>query len=184
MVADVPFGAFLSGGIDSSAMVGLMSQVSTQPINTFSVVFDEKGYSESPYSQMIAKKFSTRHQEIHLKPDDFVNMIAPALESLDHPSGDGPNTWVVSKITKQAGISMAISGLGGDELFAGYNIFKRLYFLQKLNLFNHLPGLSKYLALKFLDYRNPTVQIEKSRELLQLSRWNLINTYPVMRTFF
>ena len=184
MVADVPFGAFLSGGIDSSAMVGLMSQVSTQPINTFSVVFDEKDYSESPYSQMIAKKFSTRHQEIHLKPDDFVNMIAPALESLDHPSGDGPNTWVVSKITKQAGISMAISGLGGDELFAGYNIFKRLYFLQKLNLFNHLPGLSKYLALKFLDYRNPTVQIEKSRELLQLSRWNLINTYPVIRRLF
>jgi asparagine synthase (glutamine-hydrolysing) len=184
MVSDVPFGAFLSGGIDSSAMVGLMSQVSAQPVNTFSVIFDEKGYSESPYSQMIAKKFSTRHQEIHLKPFDFINMISPALDALDHPSGDGPNTWVVSKVTKQAGISMAISGLGGDELFAGYNIFKRLYFLQKFNSFNYLPSISKSWILKFLNSRQPSVQIEKSKELLQLSQWDIVNTYPIMRRLF
>ena len=143
MVADVPFGAFLSGGIDSSTMVGLMSQVSTQPINTFCVVFDEKGYSEAPYSKMIAKKFSTRHQEIHLKPEDFITIISRALDALDHPSGDGPNTWVVSRVTKRAGVSMAVSGLGGDELFAGYNIFKRIDLLHKFNIINHLPPFTK-----------------------------------------
>ncbi|MFB0961771.1 MAG: asparagine synthase (glutamine-hydrolyzing), partial [Flavobacteriales bacterium] len=125
MKADVPYGAFLSGGIDSSAIVGLMSEDSDMPVSTFSVVFNEREFSEAPYAELIAKKFKTNHHEILLTADDFLKEIPNALKSMDFPSGDGPNTYLVSKVTKASGITMALSGLGGDELFAGYPIFKR-----------------------------------------------------------
>ena len=126
MISDVPLGAFLSGGIDSSAVVGLMSEVSTAPVDTFSVVFEEKEYDESVYSQMIAQKFNTRHHPILLKPSDFLDALPAALQAMDHPSGDGINSYVVSEVTRNQGIKVALSGLGGDELFAGYPIFTQL----------------------------------------------------------
>jgi asparagine synthase (glutamine-hydrolysing) len=102
LIADVPFGAFLSGGIDSSAVVALMSKVSTDKVQTFSIVFDESEFSEAVYSRMVAQKYNTHHHEIRLTPGDFMNELPHALDAMDHPSGDGPNTYVVSKATKQA----------------------------------------------------------------------------------
>ena len=131
LVSDVPFGAFLSGGIDSSLVVGLMSKISPGKVNTFNVNFDESEFSEAKYAQLVAKKFKTEHTEITLKPDDFLDSLPNALAAMDHPSGDGPNTWVVSREVKKAGVTMALSGLGGDELFAGYPIFSRLLKLKK-----------------------------------------------------
>ena len=125
MRADVPFGAFLSGGIDSSAVVGLMAEHTEHPVNTFNISFQEDEFSEAPYAQLIAKKFNTKHCEIELTVEKFKQLIPDALNAMDHPSGDGPNTFVVSKVTKEAGITMALSGLGGDELFAGYGIFSQ-----------------------------------------------------------
>ena len=123
LVADVPFGAFLSGGIDSSAIVALMSEVSDEPVKTFNISFAEEAFSEAKYARIIAKKYKTDHTEIKLTPADFLADLPSALSGMDHPSGDGPNSFVVSKATKDAGVTMALSGLGGDELFAGYDIF-------------------------------------------------------------
>lgn len=181
LVADVPFGAFLSGGIDSSILVGLMAGILNQPVNTFSVTFTEKRYSESTYSRMIAKKFNTRHNEIQLTPDDFLGMLPAALHSMDHPSGDGPNTWVVSKVTKDAGITMALSGLGGDELFAGYGYFKRLYRLHQHRYLAKFPNVLKQVPVQLLGLASQSASVFKMKEILQLPSWNLVDSYPISR---
>lgn len=125
MVSDVPLGAFLSGGIDSSAVVALMAQASARPIDTFTVSFAEKQFDESRFADIVAKKYETNHTTIRLTPDDFLKELPAALDAMDAPSGDGLNTYVVSKATKNAGITVALSGLGGDELFAGYSYFSK-----------------------------------------------------------
>ncbi len=139
LVSDVPLGAFLSGGIDSSAIVALMAQVSERPVETFSVVFDEKKYDESQYSDLISKKYKTNHHPILLKPSDFLDALPDALKSMDSPSGDGVNTYVVSKKTKEAGVTVALSGLGGDELFGGYPLFGNFIRLHKNPILWHIP---------------------------------------------
>jgi len=132
LVSDVPVGVFLSGGIDSSAVVALMSQVAGQKPKTFSVVFGEKEFSEASYASLIAKQFGTEHHEIPLAERDLLNMLPAALEAMDQPTMDGINTFVVSKAVKEAGITVALSGLGGDELFAGYPSFRRAVQLHRL----------------------------------------------------
>lgn len=181
LVADVPFGAFLSGGIDSSAIVGMMSRVQHDKVKTFSVVFDEKDFSEAQYAQMIAKKFDTEHHEIHLRVSDFLEELPNALKAMDHPSGDGPNTYVVSKATRGAGITMALSGLGGDELFAGYDVFPRMLKLQKKRWFEMVPGFIRVMAGNALKSRKPGVQAEKMAELLKLNSFDLASAYPLSR---
>lgn len=125
MISDVPLGAFLSGGIDSSVIVGLMAEVSSAPVNTFTVAFKEKKYDESYYAKLVASRFNTNHQQILLSPDSFLEELTPALDAMDTPSGDGINSYVVSKAIRQAGLAVALSGVGGDELFAGYPIFSQ-----------------------------------------------------------
>jgi len=124
MISDVRLGAFLSGGIDSSIIVGLMSELSDRPVDTFSVNFSEQEYDESKYSNLIAKRFNTAHNSVQLSPKDFLDELPCALSSVDAPTGDGLNTYIVSKATRAAGIKVALSGLGGDELFAGYDYFQ------------------------------------------------------------
>ncbi len=179
LVADVPFGAFLSGGIDSSAVVGMMSKVSTSKVKTFSVVFEDEQFNEAKYARIIAHKFNTEHHEIKLTPTDFKNVLNDALLAMDHPSGDGPNTYVVSKATKNAGITMALSGLGGDELFAGYDIFNRTLKLDKLKWISGIPGIA--LAAKLNLLIRPSVSAAKIAELLDLNSLNFKNTYPLSR---
>jgi asparagine synthase (glutamine-hydrolysing) len=181
LIADVPFGAFLSGGIDSSAIVGLMSKVSSEKVKTFSVTFDESEFSESRYAQLIAKKFNTDHHEIRLTPDDFINELPYALKSMDHPSGDGPNTYVVSKATKSAGITMALSGLGGDELFAGYDVFKRALELNQKNWLNLFPQFLRATAAGILTNVKPGVASEKIAGLLKQDKINFSSFYPLSR---
>jgi asparagine synthase (glutamine-hydrolysing) len=158
-----------------------MVSVLNQPINTFSVTFSEKKYSESHYSQLIADSYRTRHTEIKLKSGDFLQMLPHALDDMDHPSGDGPNTWVVSKVTKDAGITMALSGLGGDELFAGYEVFKRLKYLYKLRAFAYIPKQIRALPVKLLMQVNNSVAAVKLKELMKLQSWQLQYTYPISR---
>jgi asparagine synthase (glutamine-hydrolysing) len=182
LVADVPFGAFLSGGIDSSAIVGLMSKVSSEKVQTFNVSFDEGEFSEAKYAKQIAAKFNTQHHEIKLTPNDFLKQLPEALAAMDHPSGDGPNSYIVSKATKNAGITMALSGLGGDELFAGYDIFKRYYELEKKGWLNIIPA--KGLAGKLLAAKKKSVQGDKTAEILALDTINGFNAYPINRKLF
>jgi asparagine synthase (glutamine-hydrolysing) len=135
LVSDVPLGVFLSGGMDSSALVALMSRVSEEPAKTFSVVFDEPRYSEASRSRLVANKFRTEHRELLLQEDKLLGLLPEAIKSFDQPSMDGINTYVVSKAIKDAGITVALSGLGGDELFAGYPSFRRLLRLQSTSQF-------------------------------------------------
>ena len=128
LVSDVPLGVFLSGGMDSSALVALMSRVSKQRPKTCSVVFDETKFAkftEAPFSLAVAERFNTDHSAIRLSEDRLLEILPNAIESLDQPSMDGINTFVVSSAVKSKGITVALSGLGGDELFAGYPSFRR-----------------------------------------------------------
>src|SRR5579871_5945748 len=106
LVSDVPVGAFLSGGIDSSAVVGLMAEAGSAQPNTFNIAFDEKDFDESKYANIVAKKFDTNHTRILLKPTVFLDELQNALMALDTPSGDGINTYVVSKAIRKKGIKV------------------------------------------------------------------------------
>ncbi len=181
LIADVPFGAFLSGGIDSTAVVGLMSKVSPRKVRTFTVVFDEKDFSERPYAALAAKKFGTDHHEIELTPQLFYEELPDALRAMDHPSGDGPNTYVVSKATKQAGITMALSGMGGDELFGGYNIFGRVKTLEQKNWLGALPGGLKRLSGSLLKQVRKGVASDKVAEILKSGSVRFADTYHCFR---
>lgn len=181
LIADVPFGAFLSGGIDSSAIVGLMRKCSNSDIKTFSVVFDESEFSEAKYARKVAEKFNTVHTEIKLTPDDFKNYLPQALAAFDHPGGDGPNTFVVSKVTKEAGVTMALSGLGGDEIFAGYNVFKRSDLLHKNPFLNILPPSFRKLTALGISALNINGQTNKIADILKVDEFNLASTYPIWR---
>jgi asparagine synthase (glutamine-hydrolysing) len=184
LVADVPFGAFLSGGIDSSIIVGLMSKVSTQKVRTFNVSFDEQEFSESRYAKLIAKRFNTEHHEIKLSPNDFLKDLPEAIAALDHPGGDGPNTYIVSKATKERGITMALSGVGGDELFAGYDVFKRMYTLQNRSWMNAVPRFARVGAGQVVKWKRRDVGAEKIAELLSQEKINLVSAYPLVRSLF
>jgi asparagine synthase (glutamine-hydrolysing) len=179
MVSDVPVGAFLSGGIDSSAVVAMMSQVSDQPVNSFSVVFDDKGFDESQYSDRIAKKFNTRHTEIRLTADDLLAELPNALRAVDSPSGDGLNTYVVSKVTKQAGVTVALSGLGGDELFAGYHYYRQWQDLRN-GLLPKVPGVGRKLASTVLSATGRP-KLQRVADILADDEIDLSTVYPRTR---
>jgi len=181
LVADVPFGAFLSGGIDSSAIVGLMSSMSDDPIHTFTVVFDEAEFSEERYADLVATRFRTQHTTIRLKPQDLLHALPDALSAMDHPSADGPNTYVVSKATKAAGVSMALSGLGGDEVFAGYPVFPRTLALWQRRWVTQFPRSLRGPVATLIAALRPSVVNDKLGELLRADSFSVDDTYPVSR---
>ncbi|MBS2098533.1 asparagine synthase (glutamine-hydrolyzing) [Carboxylicivirga linearis] len=181
LVADVPFGAFLSGGIDSSAVVGAMSKVSNRQVKTFNISFAEKQYSEAKYAEYIAHMHQTDHTEINLSPIDFLKELPHALNAIDHPSGDGPNTWMVSKATKEAGITMALSGLGGDELFAGYAIFARMARLDQHKYIWKIPVPLRQFAGNALQKLKPGVSSDKLSALLNLREYDYFSQYAISR---
>ena len=129
LVSDVPVGVFLSGGIDSSSLVALLSRF-CRP-NTFSLVFREPDYNEAIYSRAVAKAFSTEHQELSVSQGDVLDSIPSALSAMDQPTIDGINTFFISRQTRAAGIKVALSGLGGDELFATVEMLRELLIKQR-----------------------------------------------------
>jgi asparagine synthase (glutamine-hydrolysing) len=181
LVADVPFGAFLSGGIDSSAIVALMSKHSDTQVNTFSVTFDEGEYSESRYAQQVAHLYHTAHTEIRLSPEDFLDNLPKALDHMDHPSGDGPNSFIVSKVTKEAGVTMALSGLGGDELFTGYGLFQQTSSLLDKKWIEIYPMFLRRLLANVLKMVKKDAPGEKMASILTLQWMDLLHIYPEMR---
>ena len=148
LVSDVPIGAFLSGGIDSSAVVSMITANTPTPIRTISVTFQDKDYDESKYSSLFANHLGTNHNELLLSERDLIENLSPALASMDQPTVDGINTYMVSQAAKNMGLKVALSGLGGDELFAGYNSFSLVPRLNKIKkILNSLPtGLRKQLS--------------------------------------
>ncbi|MEM7070359.1 MAG: asparagine synthase (glutamine-hydrolyzing) [Pseudomonadota bacterium] len=135
MVADVPFGAFLSGGIDSSLVASLMQQASTQPIKTFSMGFDQPVFNEACEAKKIAKHLKTDHHELYMSDREALDIMPQIGNFYDEPFYDSSSipTYLLSKLTRRY-VTVALSGDGGDEVFGGYN---RYIHAQKLRRFNH-----------------------------------------------
>ena len=145
LVSDVPFAAFLSGGVDSSIITAIAGQRLGKDLHTFTVSFDESDFSEHHIAAEVAKRYQSQHHEIRLNPQDFLDLLPEGLAATDHPSGDGLNTYVVSKHTQAAGFKMALSGIGGDEWFLGYPYFRRMSDWQKRSWLSKGAGLQSLL---------------------------------------
>jgi asparagine synthase (glutamine-hydrolysing) len=140
LIADVPVGVFLSGGIDSTALAGLASR-EVSGVHTFTVGFPEKEFSEAAIARRTAKKIGTTHNELMLDGDDLLERIGAAVDALDQPSIDGINTYFVSWAARKAGLKVTLSGLGGDEVFGGYSTFRHTPHYQRMaGIGSKVPG--------------------------------------------
>lgn len=126
LASDAPIGVFLSGGIDSAVVANLARRQSKDPVQTFTLAFDEAEYDESGYADAIARAIGTEHRKILLTEENFVARLEDALECLDQPTFDGLNTYFMSHAVRNAGFKVALVGTGGDELFGGYTSFRDL----------------------------------------------------------
>jgi asparagine synthase (glutamine-hydrolysing) len=150
-VSDVTLGAFLSGGIDSSAVVSLMNQETDSPVETLAVVFKEPEYDESVYSKQVADKMGTQHHTLELDESDLVNALPDAIFAMDQPTVDGINTFLIAKCARKSNWKVALSGIGGDELFGGYDSFSLTPKLSILDRFlRPLPRSWRNFAGNFL----------------------------------
>jgi asparagine synthase (glutamine-hydrolysing) len=123
LVSDVPLGVFLSGGVDSSVVAALASGSGDGEVRTFSVGFEEPAYDESGHASAVAEALGTRHMRIVLTQRAFRDQLPGALDSIDQPTFDQLNTYMVSRAVRNAGMTVALAGVGGDELFGGYSSF-------------------------------------------------------------
>ena len=181
LVSDVPVGAFLSGGIDSSAIVALLHEAGERP-HTFNVCFDESAYDENVYARQIAERFRTEHTEVRLTGRALLDRVPAALAAMDQPTGDGINTYMVSGAVHGAGIKAALSGLGGDEFFAGYPSFKRLPgALKYVRGFSHAPAaLRDFAASTVRTLGNSSVRAGKAAQMIEAGD-TLASLFPITR---
>ncbi|HEX7515921.1 MAG TPA: asparagine synthase (glutamine-hydrolyzing) [Chthoniobacterales bacterium] len=124
LLSDVPVASFLSGGIDSSIVTAVAAQKLEKKLQTFSVGFDIAEFDETAIAQEIAERYRTEHHRIQLSEEEVIHSVTEAVEKLDLPSVDAINTYIVSRAVAGHGVKVALSGLGGDELFGGYPSFR------------------------------------------------------------
>ncbi|MDA9999101.1 asparagine synthase (glutamine-hydrolyzing) [bacterium] len=160
MISDVPIGAFLSGGVDSSSIVAMMSKISERPIKTFSIGFKEPEFDETKYAQMVAKKYGTEHHEMIVEPES-IDLLPVLVNLFDEPFADSSAVpmYYLSKFSREH-VTVALSGDGGDELFAGYSRYQNM-----LRLHNR-PFNNKFFneAASFVHKLTP--------DYLELKKWS------------
>ena len=129
LVSDVPLGVFLSGGVDSAAIVALATRARARhepPLTTLTVTFDDQEFNEAPQASTAAAHFATRHQSVRVTSAAFQREMPAFFRAMDQPTNDGLNTWFVSRAAREAGLTVVLSGLGGDEVFWGYPHYRLL----------------------------------------------------------
>ncbi len=157
MIADVPVGAFLSGGIDSSAVVALMTRATGERLKTFSIGFGDEGkqIDERPAARVLADYYGTDHTEVIVSGRQVRDELPAIIRAMDQPTGDGLNTYLVSQATAQH-VKVALSGLGGDELFAGYPQFRLFQQADRASrVWNRLPEALRGMARRTASLAAP-----------------------------
>jgi asparagine synthase (glutamine-hydrolysing) len=165
MVADVPVGAFLSGGVDSSAVVAIMSKY-TDNLNTFSIKFDHQDFDESHYARIVSEEFNTRHHVIQFSASDVRKLMFDLPYHYDEPFADPSMipTYLVSKVASQH-VTVSLSGDGGDELFGGYTSYQHY---KLLNIQKYYPKCFNSIALKLIDAFN--IQNGKLKKFFEIGK--------------
>jgi asparagine synthase (glutamine-hydrolysing) len=178
MRSDVPYGAFLSGGLDSSSIVALMSEISSYPVNTFTIGFDDSSFDESKLAQEVADKFKTKHFLGTVEPESFEEMLAKVVFHYDEPFGDSSAipTGYVSKFAAQE-VKMVLTGDGGDEVLSGYRSYVGQKFVEKYNrvpsfVRKKLPGLVK--ASLPLYKGRIRYKMNRTANVLESANWSFL----------
>jgi asparagine synthase (glutamine-hydrolysing) len=152
VIADVPVGAFLSGGLDSAVVVGLMSKATGNALKTFSIGFEEDNFSEADEAEATAHYFGAVHHTRILTGEEVSRDLDKFISACDQPTGDGVNTYYASETAHEGGVKVALSGLGGDELFGGYPSFSDIPTLsRRIPMWRCLPGPVRSLVTSYLD---------------------------------
>ncbi len=176
--------SFLSGGIDSTLSASVLAELNNQPINTFNIAFAEDKFDESKYARFIAKNIGSNHTEHILSSSDFLIEIPTALKNFDHPSGDGLNSWIASKVASEQGINSIFSGIGGDEIFGGYPIFSRAKTLNKISSLWKTPYQIRNFTAKTVESLKSGSNIDKIAELLRLKKYSIEEIFLISRQVF
>jgi asparagine synthase (glutamine-hydrolysing) len=169
LIADVPVGVFLSGGIDSSILAIVAQAQNKAPIETLSVYFDDEKYSEKEFQEIIIKQTGVKHHLFKISQQDFEETLPQILESLDQPSVDAINTHFICKYANKLGLKVVLSGLGADELFGGYPSFSRS---EILKTYQRLACISNFLPSQLLE-NYPRKKIEFLRKKIETSEYLL-----------
>lgn len=198
MVSDVPVGAFLSGGIDSSIIVGLMAQLSSRPVRTFSIGFTSAHFDELAHARRVADRWQTEHHELVVEPD-ALQILPELLRHLGEPMADVSiiPTWYLARMTRSssgsgesggAGVRVALNGDGGDESFVGYERYLANYLATRLSQLvggrRGVAGLGSLARFILLDSIAPGRRTRQLRRFLQLAAEPMPVRYPRWLTYF
>lgn len=185
LLSDVPVGTFLSGGIDSNSIIASLPPEKAREHRTFSVIFEEPRYSEGNFVTIGPRRFNTIHRDILIRGTELLDLLPKIALSQDQPSFDGPNMFLVAKAVSEAGIKVALSGLGGDEIFGGYASFNkvpsRARLTRILSLFPR--NLRSLFALSARLLLTKSRSTDKFAQLLSTPS-NFLETYLVYRRLF
>jgi asparagine synthase (glutamine-hydrolysing) len=168
LLSDVPVASFLSGGIDSSIVTAVAAQKLEKKLQTFSVGFDVTEFDETAIAQEIAERYRTEHHRIQLSEEEVIQSVTEAVEKLDLPSVDAINTYIVSRAVAAHGVKVALSGLGGDELFGGYPSFRDV---PRLKLIAGLPRPLRRILGGVAGFGDRLADLPGTAGAGELARW-------------
>lgn len=172
MIADVPLGAFLSGGYDSSLITAIAQEISETPVRTFSIGFHEKRYNEAEYAKQVSKHLKTEHTELYIDEKEMFDMVESIPKYYDEPFADSSQipSMLVSKLASEK-VSVVLTGDGGDEFFCGYNIYDYVAQAQKIDLLGgvtfgvcNLPLVKKAGLLRKLPFKVQVIALNRDKE--------------------